>query len=165
MNEERAAIRRLLMYWGNAERARREKAEHIVEIEAEIEALYGLRSTKLSGMPHGSGISDPTSAAVIRNEKRIKGLQATKDKVQAEIDELDYRAGLIEYEVMCLPPLESEVIRLRYIRYGVAKKGYWQRIARRAHVSEDHAKTLERNGVDRLRGNINLTRFNTLNVV
>lgn len=64
------------------------------------------------------------------------------------------RVGMIEFEVMCLPPLEYEAIRLRYVKYGVAKGGYWERIAQQMHVSIDWAKTLERQGVDRLIGRI-----------
>ena len=51
---------------------------------------------------------------------------------------------------MCLPPLECEVIRLRYVEYGVAKSGYWEKVAQRMHVSQDWAKALERHGVERL---------------
>ena len=57
---------------------------------------------------------------------------------------------LIEFEVMCLPPLECEVIKLRYVEYGVAKSGYWEKVAQRMHVSQDWAKALERHGVERL---------------
>lgn len=150
MKTERAAIRRLLMYWGNAERARREKAERIAEIDQEIAGLYDLSPQRLTGMPHVARMGDPTADAAARNAKKLAGLEANKARLADEIAELDRRTSLIEYEVMCLPPLESEVIRLRYVRYGVAKSGYWQKIARRVHVSESHAKKLESKGVDRL---------------
>lgn len=147
---QRAAVRRVLMYWGNAERARQAKAERIAELDQEINALYDLHPQILTGMPHSTAISDPTSATALSSEKKVAGLRATQARLTDEMNEMDRRASLIEFEVMCLPPLESEVIRLRYLKYGVAKKGYWVKIAWRVHVSEDHARRLERNGVDKL---------------
>lgn len=147
---DRATIRRLLMYWGNVERVRTEKAERIAEIEQMIQALYDLSPASLTDTPRKNDISDPTYTSMARNEKRRRGLEAAKARMQEEVDEMDRRAAMIEYEVMCLPPLESEVIRLRYVKHGVAKKGYWQKIARRVHVSEDYAKKLEAKGVDKL---------------
>lgn len=147
---QRAAVRRVLMYWGNAERARKEKAERIAEVEQEINAIYDLHPQALTGMPHGTGISDPTADVAVRATKRAAGLVAIKARLETEMRELDRRASLIEYEVMCLPPLECEVIRLRYVRFGVSTTGYWRKIAMRVNVSEDHVRRLERQGVDRL---------------
>lgn len=149
-SEERAAIRRLLMYWGNVLNARREKGERIAQINQEIDGLYDVRPASVTGQPRASEPGNPTQAAAIRNEKKVAALEANKARLQEEIENMDWRAGMIEYEVMCLPPLESEVIRLRYTKYGVAKKGYWQKIARKVHVSESHAKKLEAMGVDKL---------------
>ena len=148
--EKRAAVRRLLMYWGNAERMRTDKEKMLVAIEDEIESQYDLHPQRLTGMPHGSGISDTTSATATRAAREIKRLERKKRRIESELDELNYHAGMIEFEVMCLPPLEYEVVKLRYVSYGVAKKGYWEKIARQMHVSQDWAKALERQGVDRL---------------
>ena len=157
---DRSEVRRILMYWGNAYRARREKAEKIAEIDAEIQGLYDVKTQQLSGMPHGTGVGDPTAQQAMRISHKIKGLQSCRERCEMEIADLDKKVEQIETEVMCLPPLEYETIKLRYVRYGVAKSGYWLRIARRLNVSVDHAKTLERNGVDKLRKN--LTLFNTI---
>lgn len=150
----RQEVRRVLAYWGNVERAISQRLERIGEIGQELAALYDLRPAPLSGMPHGTEISDPTVRAAERNDLKVARLEIQKQWLETEIEAMREKAASIERAVMCLPPLESEVIRLRYLRYGVARAGYWAKIAARVHVSEDHAKTLERHGVDRLAGRI-----------
>lgn len=151
--KERAAVRRLLMYWGNAERTRAEKEQLLVSLDEEMDALYDLRPQQLTGMPR-AGVSDSTPAAAQRASREARRLERKKQRIEDELQRLNYWAGMIEFEVMCLPPLECEVIRLRYVKYGTAKRGYWERIARQLHLSTDWAKTLERQGVDRLIGRI-----------
>lgn len=152
--DERAAVRRLLMYWGNAERTRTEKERKLVAVDEEIESQYDLHPQRLTGMPHGSEVSDATYNAALKATREIKRLERKKQRLETELQELNYHASMIEFEVMCLPPLEYEAIRLRYVKYGVAKGGYWERIAQQMHVSIDWAKALERQGVDRLIGRI-----------
>lgn len=148
--EKRAAVRRLLMYWGNISRARRDNETRISEIEQEIAALYDVQAQQFTGMPHGTSISDPTYHRATCNTSIIAGLHAEKALLQEENARFDRDGELIRHEVLCLPPLESEVIELRYCRFGYAKKDYWARIAARVHVSVDNAKKLERKGVDEL---------------
>lgn len=147
---ERAAVRRLLMYWGNAERMRTEKERQLIAIDEEIESQYDLHPQRLTGMPHGSGISDTTYNTALKATREIKQLEMKKQRLETELQDLKYHAEMIEFEVMCLPPLECEVIKLRYVEYGVAKSGYWEKVAQRMHVSQDWAKALERHGVERL---------------
>ena len=147
---ERAAVRRLLMYWGNAERTRTDKERQLIAIDEEIESQYDLHPQRLTGMPHGSGVSDATYNAALKATREIKRLERKKQRLEAELQELNYHASMIEFEVMCLPPLECEVIKLRYVEYSAAKKGYWEKIARQMHVSPSWAKALEGQGVDRL---------------
>ena len=147
---ERAAVRRLLMYWGNAERTRTDKERQLVAVDEEIESQYDLHPQRLTGMPHGSEVSDATYNAAVKATREIKRLERKKQRLEAELQELNYHASMIEFEVMCLPPLECEVIKLRYVEYGVAKSGYWEKIAQRMHVSQDWAKALERRGVEKL---------------
>lgn len=147
---ERAAVRRLLMYWGNAERMRTEKERQLIAIDEEIENQYDLRPQRLTGMPHGNGISDTTYSTAIKATREIKQLELKKQRLEAELQDLKYHAGMIEFEVMCLPPLECEVIKLRYVEYGVAKSGYWEKVARKMRLSQDWAKALERRGVEKL---------------
>lgn len=152
--DERAAVRRLLMYWGNAERTRTEKERLLISVDEEIEAQYDLHPQQITGLPRGTELPDSTPATVIKASRELKRLRKKKKRLEDELQNLDHWVGMIEFEVMCLPPLEYEAIRLRYVKYGVAKGGYWERIAQQMHVSIDWAKTLERQGVDRLIGRI-----------
>ena len=152
--DERAAVRRLLMYWGNAERTRTEKERLLISVDEEIEAQYDLHPQQITGLPHGTELPDSTPTTVIKASRELKRLRKKKKRLEDELQNLDHWVGMIEFEVMCLPPLEYEAIRLRYVKYGVAKGGYWERIAQQMHVSIDWAKTLERQGVDRLIGRI-----------
>ena len=152
--DERAAVRRLLMYWGNAERTRTGKERLLISVDEEIEAQYDLHPQQITGLPHGTELPDSTPATVIKASRELKRLRKKKKRLEDELQNLDHWVGMIEFEVMCLPPLEYEAIRLRYVKYGVAKGGYWERIAQQMHVSIDWAKTLERQGVDRLIGRI-----------
>ncbi len=148
----RAKVRRLLMYWGNAERTKTEKERQIIEVDEEIESQYDLRPQCLSGMPHSGVISDSTFNSAMKATRETKRLERKKQRLEDELKDLNYRAGLIEFEVLCLPPMECEVIKQRYVNFGVATSGYWQQIARKMHVSEDWAKALERRGVELLIG-------------
>lgn len=150
----RAKVRRLLMYWGNAERTKTEKERRIIEADEEIESLYDLHPQCLSGMPHSGVISNPTFDSAAKATREIKRLERKKQRLEDELKELNRRAGLIEFEVLCLPPLECEVIKQKYVNFGVATSGYWPQIARKMHVSEDWAKALERRGVEHLIGKI-----------
>lgn len=151
---ERAAVRRLLMYWGNAERTRADKERMLISVDEELDAQYDLHPKQLTGMPRGSGLSDSTPATAVKVSREVKRLREKKKRLEAELQNLNRWTEMIEFEVMCLPPLEYEAIKLRYVKHGVAKKGYWERIARQMHVSVDWAKALERQGVDRLIGRI-----------
>lgn len=75
---ERAAVRRLLMYWGNAERTRTDKERQLVTVDEEIESQYDLHPQRLTGMPHGSGVSDATYNAALKAAREIKRLERKK---------------------------------------------------------------------------------------
>ena len=149
-----AAVRRVLVYWGNIPKAKRRALQRLAEIEDELANLYDLQPAQLSGMPHGSEISDTTARRAARAICSGKALKREQSALQGTVQRLERDYDLIEREVMCLPPLQCEVITLRYSEYGYAKKDYWTKIARRVHTSVDNAKTLERKGVRALTRNL-----------
>lgn len=149
-NPRRAAIRRELMAWGNLKREQDEKQEQIREINERLSALYDLHPQNLSGMPHASGVSDPTAEAAHRNRLSIETEETRKALLEASVAELEHIIMRTAALVAQLPSLECEVIKLRYIRYGVSPKGYWPKISRRLCISTDYAKQLERQALDRL---------------
>ena len=149
-NPRRVAIRRELTAWGNLKREQDEKREQIREIDEKLSALYDLHPQSLSGMPHGSGVSDPTAEAAHRNSCRISTEETRKALLEGTVAELEQAISRTSALVDQLPALECETIKLRYLRFGASPKGYWPKIARRLNVSVDYAKQLERQGVDRL---------------
>lgn len=148
-NPRRAAARVELRAWGNLKREQDEKREQIREIDERLSALYDLHPQNLSGMPHGSTAGDPTAEAAHRNRQTIQSEESRKALLEAGIAELEQAMMRTTLIVAQLPPLECEVIKLRYLRFGVSTKGFWPKIARRMCVSTDYAKQLERQGVDR----------------
>lgn len=72
---DRAAVRRLLMYWGNAERTRTDKERQLVTVDEEIESQYDLHPQRLTGMPHGCEVSDATYNAALKATREIKRLE------------------------------------------------------------------------------------------
>lgn len=142
-----AAVRRVLMYWGNIGKAKQRSYRRLAEIEQEIEGIYDLQPQQLTGMPHGSQISDSTSRKAAKAICITAGLNAEKERLQQDIAALERDFDMIRYEVMCLPPLQSDIITMRYCDYGYAKREYWAKIATRAHTTVDNAKRAEHKGV------------------
>lgn len=155
-HKRRALVRGILQEWGNLTRLQKDNAERIAEIEQELAALYDLHPQQFTGAPGAAMPGDPTGAAAVRNRKRAAGLEAERTRLQLENAAHAAKAARIQGAVSRLPPLECEVIQQRYQRYGMAKKGFWPRIARRVHVSEAYAKELEGKAVDRLAGVIEI---------
>ena len=49
------------------------------EWKAEANSLLGIRAIKMDGLPHGSGKSDPTSAAAMQRERLLAKIQVAFD--------------------------------------------------------------------------------------
>ena len=56
----RKSMREKLFRWGDETRHAKEIEEKISAYKILIDSLYGVKTQELSGMPHGSGVSDPT---------------------------------------------------------------------------------------------------------
>lgn len=145
-----AAVRRVLVYWGNIPKTKRRALQRLAEIEDELANLYDLQPAQLSGMPHGSEISDTTARRAARAICSGKALKREQSALQGTVQRLERDYDLIEREVMCLPPLQCEIITLRYCEYGYAKRDYWRKIAERVHTNPDYARQIERKGVREL---------------
>lgn len=91
------------------------------------------KAVRVDGLPHGSRKEqDPLAAAIARYIERS---QEYADKVDA----YSKRCHEIEFAIDCLPQLEREVCRYRYIM-GWA----WQMIARKVHLSESRCMQIHR---------------------
>lgn len=155
-NETRAAIRRLLKRWGAATQMCRRKQEEIAEYNGLIDATYGLHAQKLTGMPHGGEVSNPTAITAERAEKLRDAYRRRIADITDDIANLMDFCAAIDSLLLDLPVDQYKVIDLRYRRFNTAKKPPWVRVARLAGVSEDWAKSLERRAVDTLSGKIDI---------
>ena len=53
------------------------------EWKAEANSLLGIRAIKMDGLPHGSGKSDPTSAAAMQRERLLAKIQVVDECAKA----------------------------------------------------------------------------------
>lgn len=146
----RAAVRRLLKRWGAATQMCRGKQEEIAEYNGLIDATYGLHAQKLTGMPHGNDVSNPTAITAERADRLRDAYRRRIADITDDIANLMDFCAAIDSLLLDLPADQYKVIDLRYRRFNTAKKPPWVRVARMAGVSEDHARRLERWAVDRL---------------
>lgn len=111
-----AAARKMLGTWGCAEReiTRLERRNRwLTERLANI--IPTLRAPQITGMPHGTGVSDPVWNAVERMEKDRNDIQA---ELSANLDRIHHydaaRRATDEKIRMWLTDLQKEIIELRY---------------------------------------------------
>lgn len=152
----RAAVRRLLKRWGAATQMCRRKQEEIAEYNGLIDATYGLHAQKLTGMPHGCDVSNPTAITAERADKLRDAYRRRIADITDDIANLMDFCAAIDSLLLDLPVDQYKVIDLRYRRFNTAKKPPWVRVARMAGMSEDHARRLERWAVDRLTEEIDI---------
>lgn len=155
----RAAVRRLLKRWGAATQMCRRKQEEIAEYNGLIDATYGLHAQKLTGMPHGNDVSNPTAITAERADKLRDAYRRRIADITDDIANLMDFCAAIDSLLLDLPVDQYKVIDLRYRRFNTAKKPPWVRVARMAGVSEDWARELERKAVDSISKNIDIEKI------
>lgn len=148
----REAVRAALQEWGNTLARIEELNREIERKEQERLALSDtLQAAKMSGEPRGTGVGDPTQAAATRSWRERAELDARIAKLFATIAALEDKKLEVDMALLKLPPLEHDVITLRYDKYRLEVYGYWPKIAQKLHITEDYAKKLEAKGVDGLK--------------
>lgn len=155
----RAAVRRLLKRWGAATQMCRRKQEEIAEYNGLIDATYGLHAQKLTGMPHGNDVSNPTAITAERADRLRDAYRRRIADITDDIANLMDFCAAIDSLLLDLPADQYKVIDLRYRRFNTAKKPPWVRVARMAGVSEDWARELERKAVDSISKNIDIEKI------
>lgn len=65
----------------------------IENLKDEIRSLPTMKSPQISGMPHGSGLSEPTAEYVLKKEFLEKKLKQVEAKYEAEFNRI---TGIIE---------------------------------------------------------------------
>lgn len=115
--EQRAYIRRLLVRWGKAKRSAKEIDKKIASIKERMEAVADIRPQVLSGMPHGSDITDPTARSAIK-------LMAAKERYNLQMAEMLERinddmsfVAFMDATLDEFPANQRRVIELKYNFY------------------------------------------------
>lgn len=113
--------------------------EEYPQIEQELENINLLRSAgNMDGLPHGSGVSDPTSTAALQLKaleeqyfNQLAKIAEAKKTIEAMIDELD--------------PVERKVLRYRYIK-GLK----WEAVCVATHYSWRAVHNIHARALDKL---------------
>lgn len=112
-SELRMAVRRALNEWGSTEERCKQLLREVNEQMAIAEAAGSVHAQIMTGMPHGSGVSDPVShAAEIAESAR----QRAMDKLD-EIDRLQARKANMDARLAALPDDQRRVLLYKYA-YG-----------------------------------------------
>ena len=94
----------------------------IEELKEEIKNISEISSSEITGMPHGTAISDPVYQCTIKKQKLIEKLNR---KLEKYIDELTRVENIID-------SIEDAEIRL-IARYRFIDNLTWEQIGRKIH--------------------------------
>lgn len=152
--EDRARVRAQLEAWANVPMMVKQLQDEIEDYAAAVEHVLSPKATQYDKQPGGGGVGDPTAAQAAKYERYMAWAREQTGILHRRMEQYQRYAAEVERCIALLPSLECKVVLLRYREYGGVKSGYWGKIARRVHVSEDYAKELEGKAVDRLSGRL-----------
>lgn len=95
----------------------------IKDIQEEIKAIPDVSGMNYSGMPHSTGVSDPTFNLVLKKEKLIEKLNRKIDKLVEEIERTENIIEGIE---------DEEVRKIARMRFILNKR--WEDIGAEMHI-------------------------------
>ena len=95
----------------------------IKELRDEIENLTELSSSKITGMPHGTSVSNPTEQYFLKKQKLVEKLNR---KLERYVDELERIENVID---KIRDPEIRIIARLRFI-----DNLNWENIGRQVHL-------------------------------
>ena len=147
-NEQRAAVRRVLMRWGAATQLCRRKQEEIAEYRGLIDATYGLHAQQYTGMPRSGTVSNPTAMTAEHAEKLREAYKRRIADIAEDIAELMDFCAAIDSILLDLPPDQQRMLVVRGGGGVSVGKPPWVRVGVLAGVSEDWARELERKAID-----------------
>ena len=94
----------------------------IENLKEEIKGLAEISSTELTGMPHGSGVSNPTEQYFLKKEKLLERLNKKLEKYIDERENIENKIESID---------DSEVRMIA--RYRFIDNLIWEEIGRKMH--------------------------------
>lgn len=137
----------MLWNWGRA-------LDTIAAYERDLRTLSGLKreayntlsAQRLDGMPHASGMADPTPAALEDVKRHLAAYERAEANAQRMIASRLKLKMQIDAAVSALPALWQQVLRARYV-----DKRSWQAVAHDIHYGVSRVRDIESRAIDRLR--------------
>lgn len=138
--KELQEVKKQLWDWGCALRDCQRKQEEIQRIMDMVGVMRSTGAVKLTGMPHGTGISDTTQKSAL---KIIETYEVGINQLANEINQIMEHKQKVNSIVAQLPSDQREILELRYV-----KKCGWHYIPKRMNYSRrqcfnKHKKALE----------------------
>jgi len=141
-SDARKEIRRLLWRWGKVTATCARKQKELQEYLDLINSATDVKSSPLTGMPGGGGLSDPTARAAERLAYLKDRYQEMVDILTAEIDDEIQFSRAMDEAMLVLTVQERRIVELRY-RNGWS----FARIARVTSYSERQVQRHDENAV------------------
>ena len=95
----------------------------IENIKEEIKSIPTISSPQLTGMPHGTGVSNPIEAYFLKKEKLIEKLNLKKEKYTEELLRIEDIIDRIDDEEI------RAIARMRFVQCLT-----WEEIGERVHL-------------------------------
>ena len=95
----------------------------IKDLQEEIKAIPDVSAMNYSGMPHSTGVSDPTHNLALKREKLVEKLHRKIDKLVDEIERIENIISQIEDDEI------RTMARMRFI-----KNMKWEDIGEQVHL-------------------------------
>ena len=95
----------------------------IRDLQEEIKAIPDVSAMNYSGMPHSTGVSDPTHNLALKREKLVEKLHRKIDKLVDEIERIENIISQIEDDEI------RTMARMRFI-----KNMKWEDIGEQVHL-------------------------------
>ena len=140
--QRRDAVRAILKLWGKAERETKTLDAEYRRIVDEIDALRGLQSMNMDGLPHGNKVTHPTEDSAIAIMDMLSRKRDRLNYIFKRIEEDERILAKIEYAMVL--PKYPELLR-RYYHDGIRPM---QKVADEFHVSKRSAWYMETESID-----------------
>jgi len=110
---ERAALKRRLWDWGDALSGCERRRAEIRRLQAQAEdAQSVLGAQVITGMPHGSGVGDPTARYVLMRDDATARIAVLTDEINA----IMARKSRMDAVIAQLPDRLQRLLWMRYVR-------------------------------------------------
>ena len=135
---------RLKLYrWANCDDTSRKALAEYKHYEELVQQTRELTGVQYDGMPHATGISNPTEQKALKVLELEAEYSAHVEYILARVvGDLEIKR-LVDEVLLRFPPIYSQLATLRY------KCGYtWYRVASALYVSEPTARRMDKSRVD-----------------